>query len=118
MEGNNAATKADKEAAVSVTTRRKIRVARCVCRISRGWREKTAKRGQQTPGIDYGARDRTLCHPPPTSGGWPTAAAATQAAPREKSCAVVVPESLRLPLFRLRSIPTVLVGSWPIPFYN
>lgn len=55
------------------------------------------------------ARDRTLCHPPLPSRGWPTATA-THAASREKSCAVVVPESLCLPLFWLwRLIPTLLI---------
>ena len=60
-------TKADKgKAAVSVTTRRKIRGVVCVCRISRGWRERTAKRGLADTGIDYGAERP---HPLPPSAG-------------------------------------------------
>lgn len=41
-------------------------VAWCVCRISRGWRERTGKRGQADTGIDYGAERP---HPLPPSAG-------------------------------------------------
>lgn len=92
---NDATTKADKRGRRrrAVTTRRKIRgVAAGVCRISRGRRERTARPADT--GIDYEERPHPL---PPFAAalrGWP--ATATHAASREKSCAVVVPESLRL----------------------
>lgn len=80
------------------------RGSRCLQDFAWVARERWRARPADT-GIDYEQRPHPL---PPSAAlkGWPTAAA-THAASREKSCAVVVSESLRLPLFRLRrSIPT------------